>query len=916
MPFTKMARIVLVLLFLMYTIDECATQEFTSPAFTSPFQSVRGKYQDFNSKVMDLQGQYCGRVCDKKFQFREGNDRCAPCFCDVDCYYYNDCCPDKLLFNKNLSDVTPRKHGCRKIVYSSTPEFSKVIDDCPKFYSNQETTSNCYNNDSLHWKYINPVTDQNTKLTYRNKYCAICNNASDTVRWLTETSCRDDSAYGNLVNTEEIYFSVLNSNVCSLSFKSSTAGFPEKRACSTTTPPVYTKCNETGRWIFYDQDVETACLLYTNVVMGKYGNLFCRLCNERITWQNLEMEPQERVEFGRLSLATLLNLGDEGDSTRTRSRSSVPDKECGVDEVMDPKSCDCREKICSDGEVLENGTCRSIFLKSNNIGYNICIHLKGTFNMRGQNVSPENILVKYRNENFVSFDSDTDTVVDQSFTPVLVIRCGEELVHIEADIYVKLLFESPVNSDDKQIELLKTVHNFGPESSTNGFSMETTLGNICHKPQPEVQTFPVKSNCSLIKPVVLFEAIRIRDEVADILPSIQFLQLNKLMTCVHVSLNSTEVAHNLTDNSLTLLRNNLTLTEGEYKSRDEQFLVCLDDYLNGTSVDYCKPIIGNQTAAWTPLGITSVVCTCISLLFLIITFIFYCVIKSLRNVVGVNVMGLIVTLIFAQVFYEFGLEMTDYHNLCQAMGILIHYFWLSAIFWMNACTLVLFLKLSFPLESRGFTTGQIFRRSCVYSTLSPLIIVGITLGINYGMDGNSGYGGAHSCYIRSVNERRFAFALPLGLLVLINIVLFSYTFIKIRATQMESAINRENKINIVACLKLSVITGASWIFAFVYEATGAIVFAYLFTILVGALGLVLFIAFIVNKRVCQICVEKVRGSDYSQSSSASKQKKYLVKSSGESPLPSLSKARSVSDPESEASIKTRMTKGETEENQF
>ncbi|KAK6177880.1 hypothetical protein SNE40_012755 [Patella caerulea] len=906
-----MARIVLVLVHVMYSIVELSSQKFPTP-----FQSVKGKYQDFNSKVMDLQGQYCGRVCDKKFKFRVGNDICAPCFCDDDCYFYNDCCPDKLLLNKNISDVTPRKHGCRQIVYSSTPKFSKVIDDCPKLYSNQETISNCYNNDSLHWTYIKPVTDQNTKLTYRNKYCAICNNALDTVGWLTETSCLDSSAYGNSVNPEEIYFSVLKSNVCTLSFKSSSSGFPEKRDCFTTTPPVYTKCNETGRWVFYDQDVETACLLYTNVVMGKYGNLFCRLCNDHITWDNLMMEPQGRVEFGKLSLATLLNLGDEIDSTRSSPTSSDPGKECGVDEVMDPKSCDCRKKTCTNGEVIKNGTCQSIFLKSNNIGYDICIHVKGTFNMRGQNVSPENILVKYRNENFVSFNSDTDLVVEQSFTPVLMIHCEEELVHIEADIYVKLLFESLVNTDDKQIELLKTVENFGPQSSTNGFSMETTLGNVCLRVSREVQTFPVKSNCSLIKPVVLLEDISIREEVADILPSIQFLQLNKLMTCTHVSLNSTEVEHKPTDNSLTLLRNNLTLTEGEYKSRDEQFVVCLDDYLKGTSVDYCKPIIGNQTAAWTPLGITSVVCTCISLLFLIITLIFYCVIKNLRNVVGVNVMGLIVTLIFAQVFYEFGLEMTDYQNLCQAMGILIHYFWLSTIFWMNACTLVLFLKLSFPLKSRGFTTGQIFRRSCMYSTLSPLIIVGITLGVNYGMDGNSGYGGTHSCYIRSVNERRFAFALPLGLLVLINIVLFSYTFIKIRATHMESAMNRENKINILACLKLSVITGASWIFAFVYEATGAIVFAYLFTILVGCLGLVLFIAFIVNKRVCQICLEKVRGSEYSQSSSASKQKKYLVKSSGESPLPSISKARSVSDPESETSIKTRMTKRLTEEDQL
>ncbi|ESO83699.1 hypothetical protein LOTGIDRAFT_176198 [Lottia gigantea] len=239
------------------------------------------------------------------------------------------------------------------------------------------------------------------------------------------------------------------------------------------------------------------------------------------------------------------------------------------------------------------------------------------------------------------------------------------------------------------------------------------------------------------------------------------------------------------------------------------------------------------------------------------------------------------------------------------MGISNHYFWLSATFWMNCCTIVLFMKLSFPLHSRAFTTKYILLRSSLYSTITPLVIVVITIVVNMSNNGTIGYGNRAMCYINDANYRRYAFALPLGLLIITNVGLFSYTFIKIRVDQVESTINKENKINILACLKLSVITGAAWIFVFIYEATGAIVFAYHFTFLVGAQGVVIFLTFVVNKRVCMSCKDKLHRTSDSGSSGISKQKKYVVKSTGESPLPSLSKSKSSTDSDTGQTAKLR-----------
>ncbi|KAK6177899.1 hypothetical protein SNE40_012771 [Patella caerulea] len=887
-------------------LNTCVSQSRQGPP--GPFEYVRGNHSDFESKAMYLQGQYCDRVCEERFKSLKGrNPRCAPCFCDDDCYHFGDCCPDKILFDKTPNITTSREYGCIPIkFYKNSKDYTKVIDECPETYTNQGVISNCYNNNSLHWKYIKPVTDPNTKLNFRNKYCAICNNVFDTFGWSTQTDCSESSAYGTSTNPEDIYFTVLNSDKCSLSFKSDIGG---ERSCSPVFKPFYSRCNETGRWSFYDKDVDRACHLYTNVVDGIYKNLFCRICNEDVYWRDMMKESSSYVVFASYSLSTLLDLRDDDEfqvPLRTPSRASISaNAVCGDDELMDPVSCECMKKACSDQEILVDGGCQSVFLKSNNVGYKVCLQVNGTFN-NSFLVPPENILSRYVHFNFPPWTNATAIVTSVSILPITMEMCTPGIVDIDLKVGIKIVFTLPVNTDEKQVELLTKAQNFGEDSSGDGFNMKTVAVENCDT-APIPKTIPVGTECMYMNQVAFTHDMPLIREVALLLTHAEFHNLNKLMTCTQVLVNSTQVVHNAIYKTVTLLHNDLTLTDGEFESRGEYFAVCSDDYLRQTSVDSCLSSFllreNNLTKynafkhTTTTIGITSVVCTCISLLFLIITLIFYCAIKTLRNVVGVNVMGLIVTLFVAQIIYEFGLEMTDYPKLCQAVGILIHYFWLSSTFWMNACTFILFLKLTYPLTTQTFTTVRIFKRCFIYSTLSPLIIVGITLGVNYGMDGNCGYGGTYSCYIRSVNERRFAFALPLGLLILFNISLFSYTFIKMRASWIDSARNREHKINILACLKLSVITGASWIFAFVYEATKAVIFAYFFTILVGAQGIVIFLAFIGNKRLCLLFAVKTRGKSYSNSSGYTAQRQYIKNFANESPQTSLTLVKSNSDQE-------------------
>ncbi|ESO96888.1 hypothetical protein LOTGIDRAFT_159637 [Lottia gigantea] len=567
--------------------------------------------------------------------------------------------------------------------------------------------------------------------------------------------------------------------------------------------------------------------------------------------------------------------------------------------------CECEKIFCIDSKTLENGRCQSVFLESNSFGYDMCIRVAGTINT----TAPEPFLAF--GLVLPNYDSPY-YLVDRYATPVKVEDCGNGLTQIIADVKTQMIFENPVHTDVTELDLVNKMKQVGEEVKYYDGDMISTLERDCPPPLEFTGALGLDSSCIEIPTKPFHSNFNIKIGMDKVLKDMRFIPLSKLLTCTLILVNSSLVTHE--PRILTLLHNNVTLSSGEFEIQDDQFVVCTEDFLFGTSIFECSPTDVHQNTtngtrdgniSATPLGILSVVCTCISLLFLIITFVFYCTVKYMRNVVGVNVMGLIINLFIAQLVYEFGLELFDYPVLCKAMGISIHYFWLSSTFWMNCCTIVLFMKLSFPLHSRAFTTKYILLRSSLYCTFTPLVIVVITIVVNMSNNGTIGYANRAICYMSYANDRRYAFALPLGLLILTNIGLFSYTFIKIRVDQVESTINKENKINILACLKLSVITGAAWIFVFIYEATGVIAFAYLFTLLVGAQGVVIFLTFVVNKRVCMSCKDKVYGTSDSGSSGISKQKKYLVKSTGESPLPSLSKSKSSTDSDRGQTAKLR-----------
>ncbi|KAK7500129.1 hypothetical protein BaRGS_00008676 [Batillaria attramentaria] len=260
------------------------------------------------------------------------------------------------------------------------------------------------------------------------------------------------------------------------------------------------------------------------------------------------------------------------------------------------------------------------------------------------------------------------------------------------------------------------------------------------------------------------------------------------------------------------------------------------------------------------LHVVSLFCTIISLVFLLVSFVVYCLLSELRHIAGINNMLLIVVLFWAQIF----LQVASYADLpswlCQAVGVATHFLWLCVVFAQSACTFHMFYTLSFPLRSHAanMNVRVMVTRYFVFVLTSSSVFVVTVLVWQFVAEGNSGYGGS-PCYIRKLAVRVTMFVLPLAVTVLLNIAMFVFTIVRLRSPS-RARCSRSNRNNLILYIKLSVFTGVTWLLGFLASALASVALIYLFVVLQGCQGLFIFLAFLANKRVLAM----LRGTESGQ----------------------------------------------------
>ena len=284
--------------------------------------------------------------------------------------------------------------------------------------------------------------------------------------------------------------------------------------------------------------------------------------------------------------------------------------------------------------------------------------------------------------------------------------------------------------------------------------------------------------------------------------------------------------------------------------------VCVDDFLSSAAKRYPEPEKRQQSSTDNSVsaqGIMSLVCACISIVCLVLTLVTYAVCQELRTQPGINTIALVICLIAAQSLFQFGSQQSDSLSEwgCQTIGVLIHFFWLMVMFWMNVCSIHMFLvfinidKITVPKTSS--------KQTIIYTTYTIMasmifVIINIVVSIIRSDIEGMGYGG-EICYITDYWIIGLVFSIPVGIIVVVNMSLF--LAVVIRMWRMPT-VNSETKHtrNIFAIFaKLSTLTGITWVLGFAYVFTDFTTLEYIFIIFNASQGVFIFLAFVCNKRV-------------------------------------------------------------------
>ena len=256
-------------------------------------------------------------------------------------------------------------------------------------------------------------------------------------------------------------------------------------------------------------------------------------------------------------------------------------------------------------------------------------------------------------------------------------------------------------------------------------------------------------------------------------------------------------------------------------------------------------------------GIVSLTLMSISACCLLITFFTYALFHVLRSQPGINNMILCLCLIFGYLVFMFGSNRINLDPGCKILGGVIHFTWIFAFFWMNVCSFHMYRVIG-SLNNLTHSTNRLVvtLSYLLYSILGSAIVVGINIGVTYyisdGLSYGYGYEKTGLCYIYEPMMALYSMALPALCLVIVNIVMFGIVVARCRRVSNVQRHVQTDKNYFSIYVKLSTLTGMTWIVAVPMILSLSVVFNYIYIALTCTQGIYVMIAFTCNKRIFKL----------------------------------------------------------------
>ncbi|OWF34702.1 uncharacterized protein LOC110443881 [Mizuhopecten yessoensis] len=282
---------------------------------------------------------------------------------------------------------------------------------------------------------------------------------------------------------------------------------------------------------------------------------------------------------------------------------------------------------------------------------------------------------------------------------------------------------------------------------------------------------------------------------------------------------------------------------GQVNGRD----ICLCDHLTNFAVliDFygqAEPVDRDHEFS---LSIISLIGLSLSILGLSLTIISYVFFRKLRQGRAQQTLfNLALAMLCSWVVFLTGIRQTHNYIGCIIVAVLLHYFILSSFMWM---LMEAFLQYLTFVKVLGTYVTRYTLKTVVIAWGLPLVPIIIVLSL----DPDLYRGGDRYCWM-SLDAFYYAFALPIGVIILCNLVVFILTVTSIcrRPTGLRSNQSKQKIAitNLQAAITSFVLLGLTWLLGYLAIADARVVFQYAFTILNSLQGFFIFVLFVARKK--------------------------------------------------------------------
>uniref|UniRef100_A0A0L8GFU5 G-protein coupled receptors family 2 profile 2 domain-containing protein n=1 Tax=Octopus bimaculoides TaxID=37653 RepID=A0A0L8GFU5_OCTBM len=320
------------------------------------------------------------------------------------------------------------------------------------------------------------------------------------------------------------------------------------------------------------------------------------------------------------------------------------------------------------------------------------------------------------------------------------------------------------------------------------------------------------------------------------------------LNCTTTRLNESE--YYITSDGLLYLNNAQRFLNQSEFTRDSQGIIsiCVN---NGTNNISNINGISKYSVAESYITLVGLV---ISIPALAITIIVYLCIPDLRTLPGKLLISLLSALFVAELLFLISTKVTTSTVMCISLAIVIHYSFLATFFWMNVMSFDAWYTFSglTQLRSKGKGTKRLALYS-LYGWICPLVIVTISLIFEYtpGNHGLSPEYGNGICWIKNGKSLLWLFAIPVMFILCLNCIAFILTTRGLYMASKFSSkyLSKHSRNEFFICLKLYLVMGLTWTFAFMYTFTRIEEFSLLFCILNSFVGVFICVSFLSTKIV-------------------------------------------------------------------